>query len=124
MSVTTIGTADLRSTASVTIGDGGATVDVMSGDTPDRGWLVALPNNERIIPLGSFSHWSLEDYVRDYATDLTVRGNYLGTWLNGTSVYLDTSVLVEDRLLAEELGRAFGQLAIYNIETGQTIDLV
>jgi len=48
-------------------------------------------------------------------------GTYLGGWVNGDDgkLHLDVSIAIPDRRSAEILGRAWGQLAIYQVGVGE-----
>jgi hypothetical protein len=48
-------------------------------------------------------------------------GTYLGGWVNGDDgkLHLDVSIAIPDRRSAEILGRAMGQIAIYQVGVGE-----
>ncbi len=55
------------------------------------------------------------------ASGVANEGTYLGGWVNGDDgkLHLDVSIAIPDRRSAEVLGRAWGQLAIYQVGVGE-----
>lgn len=116
-------TESLKTIVADTLANGGATIDTVTGERPTAGWLVALPSNENIVSTELFDIGAVQVYLDKYADDLNRVGNYLGTWVDGGKVYLDTSTLINRDDIAERLGRQYRQLAIFNIGTGETRSL-
>lgn len=76
--------------------EGGFSAHVQTGESPESGYMVSLPNQEKLIP----SSDTTPDHIKDYATNAKV-GNpahkYIGGWrgaAGGTHDALDVSINV------------------------------
>lgn len=114
---------DLSDIIGQTFANGGCTYRV-GMLTPTDGYMVAMNGRERIIPAINFTVETLRKYVEDNSAVLTDWAVYLGTWLHCELVYLDVSVRVMNRAEALELGRRNGQLAVYDLATGEEIPVL
>jgi len=123
MTVMTTTTVDSHAIVRQTLDNGGATISVETGESPSSGYLVSLPGYEVTVDKDSFTSDSVDNYVSAYREILSRRNTYLGTWVDGDLVYLDSSIRIADGDTAEDVGRAFSQLAIYNVNDGSVISL-
>lgn len=99
---------------------GGFTYD-LRGKVPKGGQAIS-PYKDREHKVDNLTREELMKY--EYANrDLLSKPNhYVGGWLNPTDnkVYLDVSIVVHDRKVAEKLATEHGQLAYYDLGSGQT----
>jgi len=101
----------------------GFSVQLVSGDTPVVGYMVALPGHEERIPVEAFTLDRLTRYVKAHADVLLEGDTYLGAWMSDGHVYLDVSEnVVTSRADAIELGAARGQLAIWDVVNSAEIN--
>jgi hypothetical protein len=102
--------------------NGGATMSISIVDVPKYGYMVSLPDRERVFS-GEISDDDVRSFVTDRIDDLSDFENFLGGWIDKGKVYLDVSVHVEDRDQALMMGKLFKQKAIYDIAAGESIYL-
>ena len=102
----------------------GFSVQLMSGDIPAGGYMVALAGHEEIIPVQALTVDRLTRYVRDHFDALMLDDMFLGAWRSDDNVFLDVSQCVSDREEAVFLGAARGQLAIWDVVNAAEIDTV
>ena len=110
----------LKSLREGLITSGGATIDPSTGEQPTTGYVVSVPGAEartNDIPSDlEFAAWYIgraEAILRKYAAK-GLRA-FLGAWQDGKHSYLDVSVIVPDRATAMNLGREYGQVAIFDL---------
>lgn len=107
---------------------GGFTTHLVTGHTPPSGWMVAVPGHEVKMAYSSLNADWINEYKSASREMLNRPGHYWGGWVETSggvrTVYLDVSRNVPNFDDAVALGRLYQQLAIYNIETGQTYSLV
>lgn len=113
------------------IANGGFTVSPF-GQFPATGWAVALPGNEcQYLPGDtSFTIPEVQEIIRGYVEsryDIVAADsrNHFGGWVDGSSgkLFLDISIVVNDKDIAIEVARLHKQLAIFNLATYETIYL-
>lgn len=115
---------------------GGITVDVHTGAEPHTGIAVgAYPDREQAV---DFTGWDangakvIDDYIAanadkllagDVAQTIGAVGGvpHLGAWVHEGKVILDVTVVVPDRAAGIELGRKMGQVAVYDLASGEEI---
>lgn len=97
--------------------DGGVTIHARTGSEPTSGYAVSLPGYERTVPLAEFTASHLVKYVGDSWQGLSKGSAHLGAWIDGDTVYLDVSIVVPLQDDAIQLGREYGQLAVFNLAT-------
>lgn len=115
---------DYGALAREAIDNGGFTV-ALDGTRPTAGYVVALPNHERRYQLNTrtgYAH-AIYAYVVDNGRVLRDPGAHLGAWVDNGQLYLDVVHVVTDRESAITLGQLNGQLAIYDLNTGEDIRL-
>jgi len=101
---------------------GGFSVFPMSGNRPVDGYMVGVKGYE--MQVGEFLDWP--EIIGIYA-DLHERlfreeGCLLGGWVHGR-LYLDVSVRVPNKDEALRLAAQRGELAIYDVATGEVINV-
>lgn len=108
--------------ARATLADGGTTM-ATDGTVPVTGYAVALPGLEETHPAGDALELAarIGAYVDAHAAELA--GRYVGAWVDGGTVYLDTVEVLEERAAAELAGIAARQLAIFDLAAGEEIRL-
>jgi hypothetical protein len=107
-----------------TLANGGSSTN-LDNDSPQIGYMVALPGRELVVKPDWFSTTTVQEYVDNNITDLEDTNNYVGTWLdtNTDTIYLDVSVNVVNLYKAIQLGHKYHQLAIYDVVKQDTITL-
>ncbi|MEU1353911.1 hypothetical protein ABZ410_08395 [Streptomyces cinnamoneus] len=92
--------------------------------TPIAGFMVSLHGSERTFPLSAFGHAELSNYMREYANRIDADPRlYYGAWVDEGTVYLDVSMNIADRVEALLMGEFESQKAIYDVATGNVINL-
>ncbi len=99
----------------------GFSVQLVSGDVPTTGYMVALSGHEERVPVEAFTLDRLIRYVKAHFDALMEDNMFLGAWANEGHVYLDVSERIADRELAVEVGKLRGQLAIWDVVSSQEI---
>lgn len=95
-------------------------------EPPTSGFMVStMPEKEQTVGRDGFSPESIRAYMDSHIDDSVSRDNYLGTWFNeaDNNYYLDISQNVPDRDEAMRLAREHGQLAIYDVNSGEVINV-
>ena len=102
-----------------TANNGGASINMATGNVPDTGYMVSRAGSEIITELPMMRD-HLERFVQAYQDELDT---YLGTWLDPETglVYLDISDNLDNLDTAVALGAERAQLAIYAVEQEETI---
>lgn len=104
--------------------DGGFTVD-LNGVTPTTGYAVgARPDRTRRLDLRQMNERDVADEIYVYVIDNGYElrdGYYLGAWIDDGTLYLDLVQVLNDRGMALTLARSLGELAIYDLATGESI---
>ena len=92
------------------------------GELRLRGFMVSLPGCETQVAADSCDLPGVIDgYVNCREDALGVGGNYLGGWVDGDVLFMDVSRNVATLAEALELGRQWGQLAVYDLDNGQCL---
>jgi|LSQX01.1.fsa_nt_gb hypothetical protein len=103
--------------------DGGFSVQVASGVIPSSGYMVSLQGCEEVYYTEEVTNYTIPGYITRHVHQLLLSGAYLGAWLDGSKVYLDVSINVDDLQAALDLARDNKQLAIYDITRDESIYL-
>lgn len=90
---------------------------------PNKGFFVSLPNLETKVPLNSLNVDNIATFINKHRTLLQDKTKFVGGWVDNNIVYLDISEQIENKREALELGYKHNQLAIYDANLGQVIDL-
>ena len=100
---------------------GGTTVSTHGQAVPTSGYMVALPDRERVIPASNLNDDSLRDYANTYRDDLMGDNRFLGGWVNEGDVYLDVSEHMTDRGDALVEGLRRNQKAVWDLDNSNEI---
>ena len=95
------------------IDEGGFSININTGAIPGAGYMVSTPGAEEIRNIARFDYKDIKSYIARHSEQLESPGAYLGAWLDGSEVYLDISINVDDLQAALDLARDNKQLAIY-----------
>ena len=90
---------------------------------PNKGYFVSLPNLETKVSLQSLSVDDIATFINKHRTLLQDKTKFVGGWIDNNTVYLDISEQIENKREALELGYKHNQLAIYDANKGEVIDL-
>lgn len=117
-----------------TFRDGGYSVNYI-GRKPKTGYMVGGMTvvtgkyrvNKPTTRIVDANHAAVQQGVKDFYEEhrelLKQPGNYFGSWVDGGKVYLDISQRVPTRAKALVLGRERGELAVYDVKRGVSIDI-
>jgi hypothetical protein len=110
------------------IGTGGASYNILTGEfNPKQGFMVSIEGHEEISKFNPNNlQYTIARYVRTKA-DLILSGEnqelFLGAWVDGEDLVLDVSVHIESRAEAIRVGIANEQIAYYDCNLGESIEL-
>ena len=90
---------------------------------PNKGFFVSLPNLETKVDLKSLKVNDIATFINKYRTLLQDKTKFIGGWIDNNIVYLDISEQIENKREALERGYKHNQLAIYDANKGEVIDL-
>ena len=90
---------------------------------PNKGFFVSLPNLETKVSLQSLSVDDIATFINKHRTLLQDKTKFVGGWIDNSIVYLDISEQIENKREALERGYKHNQLAIYDANKGEVIDL-
>jgi hypothetical protein len=110
------------------INNGGATYNLMTNEfNPDHGYIVSIKGYE---DRSKFNEVSLQhkivEYVKknaDVFIDAKNHELFLGGWIDNGDLFLDVSVLIEDKDEAIRVAILNSQLAYYDCVLGKSINL-
>jgi len=105
------------------IEEGGFSINVNTGAIPGAGYMVSIPGAEEIRNIASFDYKDIKSYAARHFEQLAIPGAYLGAWLDGSEVYLDISINLDNLQDALGLARNNKQLAIYDLASDESIYL-
>lgn len=106
--------------------NGGCSVNVITGDEPKTGYMVARQGFELVVDI---NRPDLEQVIArfmmqvDLNPSLNKTSVYLDTWVSNGVMYLDYSDRLNSFEFAMQLGRARHQLAIYDLVKKVTVTL-
>ena len=89
----------------------------------NKGFFVSLPNLETKVSLQSLSVDDIATFINKHRSLLQDKTKFIGGWIDNYTVYLDISEQIFDKREALERGYKHNQLAIYNANKGEVIDL-
>lgn len=90
---------------------------------PNKGFFVSLPNLETKVDLESLNVNDIATFINKHRTLLQDKTKFIGGWIDNNIVYLDISEQIENKREVLERGYKHNQLAIYDANLGQVIDL-
>jgi len=104
---------DIKSVVTHTLQNGGGTFPMPSG-----GYMVG-----GVVPSAICKTQDMEDFLARFLVEHedAVESAYLGTWIEGDTVYIDVAENVPDLETAVRLGRQRGEKAIYDVANGRSI---
>ena len=98
----------------------------LDGQSPDGGYMVALDKSaEAVFDSADLTDADILDFVLEHYDSLNQDAAYLGGWLDTDDgkVYLDVSFNFGDKDEALSAAAGAEQLAVYDIEAGESIYL-
>ena len=113
--------------------NGGFTYDPIEGKSPKSGFALSLfPEAEKIMHIDDVTPEAIVGYIADNWETISSRDDvHVGAWFNKKSaespngddkVYLDLSVVLDSQKEATALAKENGQLGIYDLANGSTIE--
>jgi len=108
------------------IPDGGGTVQVYPGQADPVGYIVAFPGYTARLVVDEDIADAVEDWLRSVQPILAWQNRaYAGIWVDSDgAVVLDVVEDITERAVAEALGRARGEIAIWDVKRGEEITLL
>lgn len=102
---------------------GGVSADLIGQAPPSGGFMIGGEVAEVVIDASDFTPATVLDFVSLHLPRLLKPGRYVGTWLNTDTgrVHVDISTWLAERQDAEALGRARGQIAIFDL--GRSVEV-
>ncbi len=106
--------------------NGGFTYNIKDGSFASDGFAVAVYNDKEYIFEAADEYEALAGIVQYTANNMQTlleKNVFLGGWVDDGNVYLDCSVVLQDKNEAIELGKTHKQLAIFDLSTFEEIRL-
>lgn len=106
--------------------DGGFTYNAVTGEQPHSGYALSLhKDRELVLDAKQVSLVTLARYAQDNRSLLGEPNNFLGAWHNPVDdkIYIDVSTVVKSAAEAERLARDAHQLAYFDLEKGQSVEV-
>lgn len=104
-----------------TVVDGGYTGHLMEKSTPTDGYMVG-----GVVPTyapKTLTVAGIQSFIDENQHLLIYADRYIGTWDNGSTVDVDVSEWFGSMAVALEVGRARGEVAIWDVAAGEEIYL-
>lgn len=104
--------------------EGGTTISQQTGRSIKKGFPIGI-GIEEVIGGKEVSLEQVLTFEAAHADELGVPGRQMGTWYNEAEdkTYLDVVQIAKTQDEALELGREHGEIAVYNLETGEEIQV-
>ena len=90
---------------------------------PNKGYFVSLPNLETKVDLKTLNVDNIATFINKHRSLLQDKTKFIGGWIDNDTVYLDISEQLFDKREALERGYKHNQLAIYDANEGEVINL-
>ena len=90
---------------------------------PNKGYFVSLPNLETKVDLKTLNVENIATFINKHRSLLQDKTKFIGGWIDNDTVYLDISEQLFDKREALERGYKHNQLAIYDANEGEVINL-
>lgn len=104
--------------------DGGVSYNIVTGESnSDRGFFASIKGREKKIEKRKFVEKDIKDFIYDNAVYLSDEDNFFGAWVHEDHVYLDVSKKFNSKKVAIAFGVDNEQLAIFDAEKKETINL-
>lgn len=95
--------------------------------SPIYGYIVAFQHGAYISDRHEVDYKKVRETVKEFFTDFenmpTPERLTIGVWHDGDTVYVEAGQVIGDKYLAVETAKREKQLAIYDLSTGNVIDL-
>ena len=105
------------------IKNGGATYHLPTGRMQFKdGYFVSLKDHESMSDVSSIRS-QIATYIKENGFTLSQEDHYLGAWIENGHLFLDVSVLIDDKDEALAYGKKMEQLAIRDNRRGVNIYL-
>lgn len=114
---------------------GGATYNIVTGDSPNSGYAASMQGHEKVINLpdtwdsmsssdrGMYIKQHILDFIVTNGAQLETAWDYIGAWTHGGSIYLDVTRLFDELYDAVLFGMLNGQKAIYDFNRDESIEI-
>lgn len=89
----------------------------------ETGYMVSLPDYERIIPLGDICETDITTFLTEHNSILVQDNHYFGVWVDNGLAYFDISVNIPTLASAMNAARAWNQLAIWDCKNNCSIEV-
>lgn len=105
--------------------NGGCSYNLETGEfNPNEGYFVSLPNKELKVSIERFNPEIVRNFIMSNIEILTnVPDMFVGSWVDDGKVYLDVSQKIFSKEDALRKGILANQLAIYDANKGEVINL-
>lgn len=104
--------------------DGGFTIDPRTGYGIEHGYAVAIfPEFSLEIDAEQVNIDTIRRYLTQHHADLETTGTAFGGWHDPATdkVWLDVSMTTRGRAMAEEIAKIHNQIAIFDLDRGESI---
>jgi hypothetical protein len=114
---------------------GGATYNIVTGDSPNSGYASSMQGHEKVINLpdtwgsmtaderGMYIKQHILDFIVTNGTQLETAWDYIGAWTHEGSIYLDVTRVFDDLYDAVLFGILNNQKAIYDFNRKESIEI-
>lgn len=114
---------------------GGATYNIVTGDSPTSGYASSMQGHEKVINLpdtwgsmtaderGMYIKQHILDFIVTNGTQLETAWDYIGAWTHEGSIYLDVTRVFDDLYDAVLFGILNNQKAIYDFNRDESIEI-
>jgi hypothetical protein len=114
---------------------GGATYNIVTGDSPTSGYASSMQGHEKVINLpdtwasmtaderGMYIKQHILDFIVTNGTQLETAWDYIGAWTHEGSIYLDVTRVFDDLYDAVLFGILNNQKAIYDFNRKESIEI-
>ena len=98
---------------------GGFTLNLINGKAPTTGYVVAVSKDSEHVmdPERTDVNMEIDDYI------MTWQPEWIGGWMYQGRAYIDAVEVFDGLDAAIDAARERDQLAIFDVETGEVIDL-
>lgn len=114
---------------------GGATYNIVTGDSPNSGYAASMQGHEKVINLpdtwdsmsssdrGMYIKQHILDFIVTNGAQLETSWDYIGAWTHEGKVYLDVTRVFDELYDAVLFGMLNGQKAIYDFNRDESIEI-
>ncbi len=114
---------------------GGATYNIVTGDSPNSGYASSMQGHEKVINLpdtwgsmtaderGMYIKQHILDFIVTNGTQLETAWDYIGAWTHEGSIYLDVTRAFDNLYDAILFGILNNQKAIYDFNRKESIEI-